>query len=304
MNKGENYKETLWTRALAAFFDNQSITAYLFISPAFFLLLIFSIFPIVYVIYISFTNYNLLKVGYKLVGFANYTKLFGNSLFWGAMRNTAYYVLGFVPLNYIFALALALLLNQKVKLRGFFRASYYIPVVTSMVVIAFLWKIVYSSAGPLNYSLGLFGIPPQKFLNSVTQALPSIIVTSVWQSVGFNMILFLAALQTIPPELYEAAIVDGASRWKQFRYITLPLLKGISTFIIIMSTMGAFRVFTEIYMMTQGGPARATTTIVYKIYTEAFGNFNLGYASAMSMILFLLIIVLTLIQLEIRARSD
>jgi ABC-type sugar transport system permease subunit len=276
------------------------VSGCLFVLPVTALLIFWSILPILLVFFLSFTDFKLTTLHASWVGIQNYLEFFIDSRFWTALSNTTYYALGTVPITFAVALAFALLLNQKVRFTGLFRILSFMPLVTSTVVVAFLWRIIFSAAGPINSLLGFVGIPPQLFLESPYQAMPSVILTSSWQGVAFTTVLFLAALQTIPAELIDAAKVDGADRWQCFIFITLPLLRGVSLFIIIMSTIGAFRVFTEIYIMTQGGPSLATTTLVYFVYREAFHNLRLGSASAVSIFIFILIMVLTLIQLRFR----
>jgi len=276
---------------------SQPIAGYLFIMPAVLGILIFSVIPVIYAFYISFTDYNLLNPIKNLVGYQNYKDLLNDPLFWKSMKNSFYFAGVVVPLQSALALGLAILVNQKIKMRGFFRSAFFVPVVTSMVVASTIWLIMYNpSSGLINSILMRLGLPRQPFLTSSVQAMPAVIVMCIWKSVGFSMVIFLAGLQGIPQELYEAVQIDGAGKWQSFRYITLPLLKRTTLFILVITTMDALKIFSPMYVMTGGGPRHATMGIVFYIWKIAFSYMKMGYASALAFVLFALILILTLLQ--------
>lgn len=276
---------------------SQPIAGYLFIMPAVLGILIFSVIPVIYAFYISFTDYNLLNPIKNLVGYQNYKDLLDDPLFWKSMKNSFYFAGVVVPLQSALALGLAILVNQKIKMRGFFRSAFFVPVVTSMVVASTIWLIMYNpSSGLINSILMRLGLPRQPFLTSSVQAMPAVIVMCIWKSVGFSMVIFLAGLQGIPQELYEAVQIDGAGKWQSFRYITLPLLKRTTLFILVITTMDALKIFSPMYVMTGGGPRHATMGIVFYIWKIAFSYMKMGYASALAFVLFALILILTLLQ--------
>lgn len=276
---------------------SQPIAGYLFIMPAVLGILIFSVIPVIYAFYISFTDYNLLNPIKNLVGYQNYKDLLDDPLFWKSMKNSFYFAGVVVPLQSALALGLAILVNQKIKMRGFFRSAFFVPVVTSMVVASTIWLIMYNpSSGLINSILMRLGLPRQPFLTSSVQAMPAVIVMCIWKSVGFSMVIFLAGLQGIPQEFYEAVQIDGAGKWQSFRYITLPLLKRTTLFILVITTMDALKIFSPMYVMTGGGPRHATMGIVFYIWKIAFSYMKMGYASALAFVLFALILILTLLQ--------
>ena len=245
----------------------------------------------------------------KWLGLANFVRLVSDEDFWHSLRATLYYILGSVPLGIVFSLALALALNQKLRGIAIYRTIYFIPVVSSMIAVALMWRWMYNpTAGILNYGLDqifkFLHLPftPPDWLQSRTWAMPAIILMSVWKSLGYNMVLFLAGLQGISTHLYEAAEIDGATSWHKFRRITLPLLTPTTFFIVIISIIGSFQIFEQAYIMTQGGPARATVTTVYYIYENGFQWYKMGYASAVAWVLFALILVVTLVQWRYQAR--
>jgi len=220
-------------------------------------------------------------------------------LFQTGLKNNAIFVLVVVPIQTALALALAILVNIKVKGSKVFRAIYFIPTVTTMVVVSVIWSFLYHPDGLINGFLSWVtwgawdGID---FLNNTSTAFPSIMLMSIWQGVGFQMLIFLAALQEIPDSFYEAADIDGANTWQQFLYITLPQLKNTTTFVIISTTILAFRLFTQVYVMTDGGPRNSTYTVMLHIYNIAFQRLNIGYASALTVIFFIIILIISIIQ--------
>jgi multiple sugar transport system permease protein len=276
--------------------------AFLFLLPSVLGFIIFMVGPLLTSLGVSFLEWNLLTPP-KWLGLDNFIKLASDEDFWHSLRATLYYILGSVPLGMVLSLALALALNQKLRGIGIYRTLYFIPVVSSMIAVALMWRWMYNpTSGILNYALDQFfkflhlPLTPPDWLQSRTWAMPAIILMSVWKSLGYNMVLFLAGLQGIPTHLYEAAEIDGATHWHKFRSITLPLLTPTTFFIVIISIIGSFQIFEQAYIMTRGGPARATVTTVYYIYENGFQWYKMGYASAVAWVLFALILVVTLVQ--------
>lgn len=276
---------------------------YLFVLPMVLGYLVFLLGPILASFVLSFTNYSLLKP-FQAVGLDNYIKAFtADELFWKSVGQTLYFSAGLIPLNLTMALGLALLLNQKVKGIGLFRTSIFTPVVTSIVVWAIVWKYIFATdAGLINQLLKYVGIQGPAWLYSFELAMPVVIVVSVLKKVGLNMVIFLAALQDVPSMYYEAARIDGASRWKQFTNVTLPLISPSIFLALILTLIGSLKVFSQIAVMTDGGPGNSTYVLVYYIYQLAFKTFEFGYASAVAFILFFLVFVLTIVQWNLRKR--
>lgn len=274
-------------------------TAAAFLLPAAVGIFLFSILPIVQAIRISFLDYSLLNPDQIPVGVENYDRALKDPVFQIALKNTMVYTVLLVALQTIMALVLALLLKQRIRGLAFFRSAFFVPVVTSLVVISTVWKLLYNSQGFINAFLRTVGLPAQPFLSSTSQALLSLIAMGAWKDVGFYMLIFLAGVQAIPVDLYESASIDGASPWKAFVKITLPLLRRPAVFVIVVGTIAAFKVFTPVYLMTEGGPAESTTVIVFYIFRTAFRYFQMGYASAMSVILLGIVLVLTLVQFRL-----
>jgi ABC-type sugar transport system permease subunit len=236
----------------------------------------------------SFTDYNTATA--KFVGLKNYLNIFKNPDTFVAIKNTVQFALELIPLNMIISLILALLVDQKIRGVVIFRTAYYLPVLTSIVVAGIVWSALYDyRSGPFNAILEWFGLPAQKWLTDSSTALSSVVMVRVWKGVGFNMMVFLAGLQAIPNELYEAAMMDGARGWQKIRYITLPMLMPTTFYIFVMACISSFQVFSEIYVMTKGGPAGATKTLIYLIWEQAFEYSNLGYASALAVVLLVIV---------------
>jgi multiple sugar transport system permease protein len=277
-------------------------TAYLFNAPG---LITFAVF-VVYAVYtsfvLSFHEWNILEPEKPFVGLDNYREVLRDDAFWDSVGHSVYFVLGSVPATMAIALVLALLLNTKIRGLGLFRTAYYLPVITPLVIAAIIWKWVYNGDfGLLNFYLVQLNIidEPVQWLGDTTWAMPAVIVMNIWKGVGFNMVVYLAGLQAIPAEYYEAADVDGAGPWQQFRRITLPLVAPTTFFLLVINTIGSMKAFDQIFVMTQGGPpgpGGATTTVVYYIYTTAFKFFRMGYASALAYTLFLLMFVVSFAQ--------
>ncbi len=280
----------------------ELIAALCFLLPNLVGFVIFMAGPLLTSLGISLLEWNLLTPPVWL-GVENYFHLVQDDDFWLSLRATFYYMAGSVPLSIVSALALALALNQKIRGIAIYRTIYFIPVVSSMIAVALMWRWMYNpTSGILNYMLDwLFTtlhlpLTPPDWLQSRVWAMPAIILMSVWKGLGYNMVLFLAGLQGIPAHLYEAAEIDGASSWIKFRHITLPLLTPTTFFIVIISIIGSFQIFEQAYIMTQGGPARSTVTTVYYIYENGFQWYQMGYASAVAWFLFALILLVTVIQ--------
>jgi len=268
--------------------------AYVFMSPAILGILIFTLGPVIASLFLSFTEYNIITDP-QWVGLANYTELFQERLFWQAFRVSAIYSVVSVPLNLGFALGLAVLLNHKMRGMMIFRSVYYLPTVISGVGVAMLWRWLFNSEfGLINVLLAKVGISGPAWLLDEQWALSALIITSMW-SVGGTTLIFLAGLQGIPQELYEAAEIDGAGRWSQFRSITLPLLSNVTFFNLVLGIIGALQVFTDAFVITRGGPNQATLFLAVYLYQHAFLYLNMGYASAIAWFMFLLVMVLTLL---------
>ncbi|HEB10328.1 MAG TPA: sugar ABC transporter permease [Spirochaetales bacterium] len=260
--------------------------------------------PIGSTIVLSFQKWNLLDAVKPFIGFNNYVKMFKSQEFIGALKNTVFFVLFTVPATVVISLALAVGLNsKKVKIVPFYQTIYFIPVVTSMVPVAVVWKWIYDpSYGLLNYFLSFFDVESKAWLIDPKSALSSIAIMSIWKVIGYYMVVFLVGIKSISPQYYEAAEIDGANGWQRFTRITLPLLKPITLFVLVISSIRAFQVFTQVYVMTvgsQGAPGNVVRVLVYEIYENGFRFFKMGYASAEAMMLFIIVAVLTLIQFRI-----
>lgn len=270
------------------------------ISPALALFLLFLIVPIVLAFALAFTNARLISPRPpELIGLDNFALLLTDPVFWASVRNTFYFAVVVVSVQAGLALVLAVLVNAKVRGTQFFRTVYFLPVVTSMVVVSLLWRFMYQPDGLINRFLetATFGrFTGTDWLNDPTWAMPAIMLMSVWQGVGFTMIIWLAGLQTIPAELYEASELDGAGTWHQFRYVTWPGLLQTRTFILVTITIAAFSLFTQINVMTQGGPLDSTTTVVFQAVRSGYQQLQTGYASAISLMFFAMVLAVSLIQ--------
>lgn len=269
-------------------------------SPAAILFLVFLLVPIALAFGLAFTDTRLISPHPgRFIGVDNFTYMFGDPVFWASVRNTFYFAIVVVPVQAGLALVLAVLVNAKVRGTQFFRTVYFLPVVTSMVVVSLLWRFMYQRDGLINQALGAITqgrFEPIDWLNDPHWALPAIMVMSVWQGVGFHMVIWLAGLQTIPPELYEASSLDGAGRWQQFWHVTWPGLLQTRTFILVTITIAAFSLFTQVSVMTQGGPLDSTTTVVYQAVRSGFTQLQTGYASAISLVFFVMVLSVSLIQ--------
>lgn len=271
--------------------------AWLFVMPVLLGILIFQLYPTVFSLYVSLTEWNLLTP-MRWVGTRNFVDLFTTDrLFPVALKNTFFYTLGVVLPGLCLALTFATLLNQKIRARSLYRNIFFIPVVAPGVSVAILWGWIYEpNVGILNYLLGLVGIDGPAWLGDSQWAMTAVIIMSIWQGLGYDIVVFLAGLQNISPELYEAAAIDGANGLQQFRRITLPLLSPVTFFVLVLSVIGAFQVFTAPYVLTDGGPVNATLTVVMLLYRQAFEYQRMGMASAVAYILFIIIVGLTLVN--------
>ncbi len=281
-----------------------------FLAPALIPILIFFFVPAVAAFVLSFTDFDIYSLSNfeyaRFVGLKNYLQLVEDPLFWKAMTNTFYYVLVGGPLAIAASLGTALLLNSKlVRFKAFFRTIYFLPVVTTLVAVAVVWRFLYHPRfGLLNYALSFLGIDPIDWLGDPAWAMPAIMLMSAWKGFGYNMIIFVAGLQNIPNELYEAAHMDGANAWQQFKDITLPMLAPTTVFVSIIAMIGNFQLFTEPYVMTQGGPVNSTLSIVLLMYQQGFRWWNLGYSAAIAFVLFGVILLGSLIQARLQKRRE
>ncbi|WP_414683799.1 carbohydrate ABC transporter permease [Microbacterium sp.] len=275
----------------------ESIVATAMFLPAAVLIVTFLIIPIVLTFVLAFTDARLISpVPGKFIGLENFQNLFTDETFWASLRNTLIFTAVIVPVQSGVALCTALLVNGKTRGTTFFRTVYFLPVVTSIVVVSMLWLFMYQKDGLINALLAKIGIQGPDWLGDPHWALFAIIVMSIWQAMGFHMIIWLSGLQTIPPELYEAAALDGATGWQRFAHVTWPGLRATRTFILITITIAAFGLFSQVNIMTQGGPLDSTTTLVYQAVRTGFQQQQTGYASAISMVFFVLVLIVTVIQ--------
>jgi multiple sugar transport system permease protein len=277
----------------------ETRTAWLFLSPALILLSIFLLYPIAYLIYLSFTAGNFTREGAHWIGFRNYLRLGLDPDFWQVLGNTAYFTVATVIPSLLVPLGLAVLLNRSIALRGALRTAYFIPSVTSLVAVGLGFRWLFQNDGPVNGFLNGLGIESVQWLGTTTWAMPVLILLSIWKQLGFNMIVFLAGLQAIPENRYEAAELDGANGWQQFWHITLPGLRSTLVFAGVTTAIFTLRSFEQPYIMTGGGPLNSTNLLVFYIYNQAFAQFDMGYAAAATIVLLLVAIVLVYIQLRV-----
>lgn len=282
---------------------NKTLVGWLFLAPAFLCFLIFLLIPALMAVSMSFTSYN----GFtpmKFIGTGNYTRLFQDTYFLKSLGNICKYVLMYVPTVVILSFLLAVLLNQKVPGIRLFRVLFYLPCLTSTVASSMVWKwLMNPQGGLLNKVLSGLGLPTCAWLNESKTAMVSIVIICVWSTLASNIMIYLAALQNVPASVYESASIDGAGRLRQIWQITLPLVAPTTFFVLTMALIGAFQVFDQIYVLTAGGPAHATTVPMYSIYTNAFRESQLGYACAQAMLLFVMILAVTLVQQRFNKES-
>ena len=269
---------------------------YLFVSPYLIHFLVFVAFPVFFSLFLTFHKWNIIAP-VEYVGMANYSRMFHDRLFWKAIFNTLKFLIIHIPLQLIFALALAEFLNQNIKLKGFYQAAFFLPVIVSGVVVTILWQQLFGfDTGLINQLLVMLGIGKVGWLIDPDIAMGSIAVMATWKNVGLYVILFLVGLQTVPPSYYEAAEIEGASHWQKFRHITLPLINPTIFMVVILSTIGGFSLFIEPYIMTGGGPLNSTLSSVLYIYKQAFQYYHMGYSATLGFFFALLILLVIMIQ--------
>lgn len=273
---------------------------YLFLLPAGIILTVFFFYPLIEVFRLSFTKYNIVSEA-KYIGFENFNNIIKDPIFWKTFKNSLIYLVGVVPPLVFIPIILAILVNNAIKGISFFRAIFYLPVIISIVVIGIAWKWLYSENGPLNYLLTSLHIIPEKvlWLSDPNLAIFSVMAVTVWRGLGYYMVIYLAGLQAIPKELYEASDIDGASFLQKHLYVTLPLLSSSIVFVSVVSSINALKVFVEIFVMTGGGPAYNSATLVQYLYEKAFQELNLGYACALGVVLFLFTFIFSIANIKI-----
>ena len=286
--------------------SEANTAAWFFLAPALALIGVFFFLPVAASLLLSVTDFDLYGIANpgntRFVGFDNYARLLKTPDFWLALRNTFYFAFVGGPLTIAVSLAAALLLSSKlVRFKSFFRTIYFTPFVTTLVAVAIVWKYLYHTRyGLFNYALGAIGIGPVDWLGDPHWAMPAIILMAVWKSFGYNMLIFIAGLQAIPEDLYDAAEIDGASATRRFFSITLPMLAPTLVFVSVITMIGYFQLFAEPYVMTQGGPLRSTTSVVLLMYEEGFRWWRMGYAAAIAFVLFIVILLATLVQFRLQ----
>ncbi|MEK8049996.1 sugar ABC transporter permease [Ideonella sp. DXS22W] len=283
---------------------------WLFVAPALLAIAVFFVVPVAAALAMSVTDFDIYALAdlrnLRFVGLDNYARLLATPLFWQALGNTMFFVLVGVPVSIGVSLGAALLLNSPLaRFKGFYRTALFAPVVTTLVAVAVVWRyLLHTRYGLINHALGAIGVSPVDWLGDPRWAMPAIVLLSVWKNFGYNMIILLAGLQAIPKDLYEAASLEGANTWQQLRHITLPALAPVLLMVSILTMAGHFQLFAEPYVMTQGGPAQRTVTVLYFMYEEGFKWWSLGSASAVAFVLFVFMFVFTLLQLRVARRSE
>ncbi|NOX90468.1 MAG: sugar ABC transporter permease [Calditrichaeota bacterium] len=283
--------------------------AFVFLAPALSAIFVFFFIPVFASFLIGFTDLDIYALGdlskVRFVGIENYARLLKDPLFWQALFNTFYFVIVAAPLSIAVSLGAALALNSKLAMfKPIFRLTFFMPVVTTLVAIAIVWRFIYHpNFGVINYFLGLIGLHPIDWLGDPNWAMPAIILMAVWKNFGYNMIIFIAGLQSIPEYLYEAAVIEGANGWQQFKSVTLPMLAPTTLFVSIITMIGFFQLFAEPYIMTQGGPLNKTLSIVLYMYNEGFRWWNMGYSAAIAFVLFFIIFTGTIVQLKLQNKG-
>ena len=281
---------------------------WLFAGPALFLIGVFFLLPVAAAFVLSFTDFDLYTLAdpenLRVVGLTNYETLLSTPMFWKALGNTAVFVLLGVPLSLAASLGAALLIDSRLaRFRGWFRTVFFAPVVTTLVAVALTWRyLLHTRYGLINYALTHAGLPAIDWMGDPHWSMPAIVLLAVWKNFGYNMIILIAALQSIPEELYEAARLDGAGTWARLRHITLPLLTPTLALVTILTVSGYFQLFAEPYVMTQGGPLQSTVSVLYFMFEQGFKWWKLGFASAVAFVLFAMILVLTVVQMRLARR--
>lgn len=277
----------------------RSLAGWTFAAPAMLVILVFFFLPVVAALGLSVTDFDIYALAdidnLRFVAFDNYIGLLHNPLFWKTLGNTLYFVVVGVPLSIAVSLGAAVLLHSKLgRFKGFFRTAFFAPVVTTVVAVAVIWRYLFHTRyGLVNWGLSSIGIEPVDWLGDPNWAMPTIIAFAMWKNFGYNMVIFMAGLQSIPEDLYEAARIDGAGAWRQFRHVTLPMLGPVLLLVGILTMSGYFQLFAEPYVMTQGGPLESTKSVLYLMYDEGFKWWNLGNASAVAFLLFVLMAAVT-----------
>lgn len=278
--------------------DQDNVAAWLFLTPALVLLGVFLFWPITYLIYLSFTDGNFSVQGTRWVGGQNYLKLLTDNDFRQVIGNTVYFTIATVIPSVIIPLILAVLLNQSLPTRGLLRTAYFLPSVTSLVAVGLGFRWLFQTDGPVNYLLGFWGITAIPWLSSGVWAMLVLILLSIWKQLGFNLVVFLAGLQTIPQSLYEAAELDGANAWAKFWQVTIPGLKPTLVFVLVTTVIFTLRSFEQVYVITGGGPLNSTNILAYYVYQEAFARFKFGYAAAGATLLLIVTLIFVFLQLK------
>ncbi|MEU7616521.1 sugar ABC transporter permease [Micromonospora rifamycinica] len=283
----------------------NTVAGWSFILPNFLGFALLTLVPVGALFYLAFTNWNVFGVA-EWTGTANFRRMWGDASFWTALRNTLYYAVLHIPLTLAGALGLALLLNRRLRGVGFFRTAAFFPYITSIVAIAVVWNQLFSPEyGPVNALLRTLGVDhPPGWTTSADWSMPAVVIVGTWREIGYYMLLFLAGLQTIPAQLHEAARIDGANAWQRFRYVTVPGLRPTTFFVVVMLTIGSFKVFDLILVMTDGGPGQSTLVLSQYIYQKGFVENQFGYASAVSIVLFAICFGVTVIQFWINNRGE
>jgi multiple sugar transport system permease protein len=289
-------------RGLSRLRWDEAKWAYIFLLPNLIIFSIFTIYPVFASFYYSLNEWTL-QSPMKFIGLTNYANLFGDEIFRQVLFNTLYYTAGVIPFQTALALLIAVGLNQKIRFMTGYRALFFVPVVTSMVAVSIVWQWMYQPEyGVINSLLRSVGIEGPNWLFSRQWSMPAVIAMSIWKNVGYSIVLYLAALQGVPESFYESAMIDGANAWQRFWRITFPMISPTTFFIIVLSVIGSFQSFDQIYVMTGGGPVRATSVIVHYLYQNGFQWFNMGYAAAIAYVLFAMLLILTIVQWTYRSR--
>ena len=288
--------------------EKKSMKGYLYLMPALIIMMVFTIYPLAKAVIMSFyENYNIISGNYSSIGLDNYRELFADAVFLKALKNTSIYVVFVVPCSIALSLLIAVLLNSKIKCQGVFQTIYFLPYVTSVIAIGIVWSWIFNSNyGLLNYILSWFGIEAIPWLNSPDYALSALIIFSIWKSMAFDILIFLAGLQTISPDLYNAARVDSTPRWRVFTKITIPGISPMIAYAFIMGMINAFKVYNEVFSLfkSNAGPANSAITVVYYIYDKFYNSANYGVASAAAVVLFVIILALTMVQRVVSGRKS
>ncbi len=291
------------TRSRSVQKRRQTLVAYAFLFPTLLIFLVFRHGPAVASLLLGFFNWTIVDTP-EFVGLNNYDRMIHDDIFWRSLKNTGLFVLMTVPTDVVLALFLAVLVNQRLRGMWLFRLAFFMPFVTATAIVAIVWRWIYQPQGIANGALEFFGLDPLTWLSDPDWALPAVAIMSVWKHVGFNMLILVAGLQAIPQDYEEAARLDGAGPLSIFFGITLPLLRPVLVLVTILTTIGSFQVFDAAYVMTNGGPFYATTTVVYYIYQNAFGQYQMGYAAAIAFALFMIVLVLTVLQRRFLGGGD